>query len=143
MSEWLGVNLRIDLYLYWWKPHIQFISWSLEWSLAIGMLYLHLSSHMASESTQRPTSSAWRYVALNWEGGCWKTMSNNRTLHYATQLRECSLGCEKILNIWLSKSPHCNILNIMCGIWLSKRQKALCNIKDKMKARFARNSKVV
>ena len=52
----LGVNLRTDSALYWWKPNTQSTSWCSGWSRAI-MALCHSSSHMVSDSTRRPIST--------------------------------------------------------------------------------------
>ena len=59
ISECLGVNLRTDSYSYWYKPNT-LLSCCLRWSEAKVTLCLHSSSHMISDSTQRPTISVWR-----------------------------------------------------------------------------------
>ena len=75
---------------YWWKPNAQLTSWYLWWSLA--MEYLHSSSHIASDLTQRSTSNGGGSVALDWKGNCWKTLSQATGLHHATQAGEPSHG---------------------------------------------------
>ena len=52
ISLYLCVNLRTDLYSYWWKTNIQFIS------LVIVTWCLCSSSDMASDSSQRPTGAS-------------------------------------------------------------------------------------
>ena len=66
--ECLGIKLRIASYSYWWKPNTQSTSSCLGWSLAMVTLCLHSSSHMASNSIQRPTSRS--SAVLDQEDDC-------------------------------------------------------------------------
>ena len=59
ISIYLGVNLRTDSYLYWWKANTHIMEIGVD---SIGMmLCIHSSFHVALDSTQRLTSNArWR-----------------------------------------------------------------------------------
>ena len=85
ISKCLGVTSRIDSYAYWWKPNIQSASLCFGCLLAMVTLFLHLASHMAYNSTRRPTTSSL-------EG----PISGSRTLSLTIQTRETILGREKI-----------------------------------------------
>ena len=90
LSECLGVNQRTDSYSYWWKPNTKSTLWCLGWLLAMVMLGLYSSSHMASDATQMSGRGS---TSMDWESDSW---GPNRTLHHATQVGETSVGCEKI-----------------------------------------------
>ena len=142
----LGDNLKTDSC--WWKLNSQFTSWCLGWSLAMVMLYLHSSSHMVSDSIQRPVLSFWRrywYSALRG----WlleDSTPGNRTLHHATLAGKPSVDCEKISVTISPLTSTCLIHKVaiplitICGAWLREREretnKTLCNTKDGLKARI-------
>ena len=84
-------NLTTGSYSLWWKQHTQSTThpvhntpspqhtqsttWCLVGSLTLVTLYLHSSSHIASDSIRSPTSSAWRVsIILDRKDGCWKNM---------------------------------------------------------------------
>ena len=73
-------------------------SWCLAGSLVKGILYLQSPFPMASDSTQRLASIAWKRQCFSWLRG-WlleDSVSSNRTLCYATQIGELNLGSQKI-----------------------------------------------
>ena len=135
--------LRIDSYTYGWKPNTQFTSCCLGWLQAIIMLYLHLLSHMASDSTRRLTSTAWRRSC--WPGSRgWlleDLMSGNRSLRHTPPAEKSSLGRKKIsvsrspLTIWPPDLPHCNPLDVW-GVVKRETDKTPSNTKDELKARI-------
>ena len=95
-------------------------------------LCLRLSSHMASISTRRPTSSAWRRRCCS-ELREWlleDPMSGNRTLHHAIQAGKPSVSCQKISMTSSLTSGHLTPqtgipLIILCEVLLNKRPSKL------------------
>ena len=81
-----------------WKANTQATSECSDWSLVIVSLCFRSSSHMASDLTRSPTSSAWwRYFCSGSKRWLLEDpKSDNRTLHHTTQAREHNVGCKKI-----------------------------------------------
>lgn len=65
---------------------------------AMVALYLHLSSHIVSNSTRWTTSNSWRrqccFGSIDWL--LQVSMYGNRTLHHAAWTRDPSQGCQRI-----------------------------------------------
>ena len=119
----------------WWKPSPQYISWCLEWSLAMMTLYHHSSSHMASHLIRSLTSSAWRRSCGPGSRGCLQDSAS-----YHTSRSQCWL------RIYVTSSPlkflrltsHIAILLvIMCENAIEREtSQILCNTKDELKVKI-------
>ena len=129
----IGLLCPYKMYRYWWKPNTQSTLWCSGWSLAIVTLYLHSSSHMASDSWMS-ASSAWRRQcdlrSRGWLPEDHK--SGNRTHRLTAQIVESSVVCEKVS---ATPSPLTSnhqtpkiaiFLIIMWGAGMSQRLSKLC-----------------
>ena len=115
----------------------------LGWLLAMVISCLQSSSHIALDSTQRPTSSAWmRYYCSGLRGWLLEDpMSSNKIALCCTNRRTQSWlfdnFCDYITsNIWLHNSLDYDLFDYYVWSTVKKKIKKLCNTKDELKARI-------
>ena len=117
----LDINLRTFIFM---KTTLS-TSWCVEWLLIMLMLCLNSSSHMAYDSTSKPTSSALIERVVSERPNVRK-----KTLYHATQGRDHCLDCQKF-------SPTTSLLTfvrltVSRGLAKHRQNSVLCQrIKDK------------
>ena len=131
----INMNLRTNSYP--WKRIIQFMPSCSEWSLKMVTLFLHSSSHMASDTMTEVYIKCLEEIVLFWI----KRVAAGRPYIWeqdchVIQAGEVSLGCEKISATTSPITSSYQTLQIaisliiMCRAWLSKRPTKLCTIPE-------------
>ena len=140
ISEFLGVNMKTDSYLCWWKPNNQSISWFLglvtsDCDVMAKFIFPHgLSLNMEAYNN---------LVLTNWESDYWKpffwlqefvSYHTSREIQYWLSKHFCN---HITPNIWQFNFPDCNLLDYyMCGMVVWETNKMLYNTKEELKARI-------